>query len=138
MLKRSLVLLLVVCGVSLVFASVAVAGSSAGFGLASFEGSLLNANGTVDTQAGSHPYALTFGFSFNTAYSEKLGYEAPVGQIRNMNFNLPPGLIGNPQAVSQCTRKTFDKGEFVTDGAPCPASSEVGVNAVHIGSWISL
>ncbi len=136
MLKRSLVLLLVVCGVSLVFASVAVAGSSAGFGLASFEGSLLNANGTVDTQAGSHPYALTFGFSFNTAYNEKLGYEAPIGQIRNMNFNLPPGLIGNPQAVSQCTRKTFDKGgeEFVTDGAPCPASSEVGVNAVHIGS----
>ena len=37
------------------------------FGFADFQGWFSNADGTLDTQAGSHPYELTFEFDLNTA-----------------------------------------------------------------------
>ncbi len=47
-----------------------------------------------------------------------------------MNINLPPGLIGDPEAVPQCIRKNYNEGE----NGGCPADTEVGINAVHLGA----
>jgi hypothetical protein len=49
-------------------ASIPVTFSStgAGLGFSNFDGWLSNADGTADTQAGSHPYSLTIAFSANS------------------------------------------------------------------------
>ncbi len=48
---------------------VAVAPGIPGFGVAAWEGWFSNADGTTDTQAGSHPYTATFAVNFNQVAS---------------------------------------------------------------------
>jgi hypothetical protein len=91
-----------------------------GFGFHSLEASL------SDTQAGSHPN-LTVTLDFN---NQPNGNEEPTlvgGEARDLSVNLPPGLVGNPTAVPQCTRQQLD-------AESCPASSEVGVDTIGLGS----
>ncbi len=87
-----------------------------------------NANGTVDSQAGSHPYELTVITNFNT-YMSGNGFPeeqaSAGGQVRNVTFNLPPGFVGNPYAVPRCTLAQFNK----EDG--CPPETQVGVAAIE-------
>ncbi len=80
------------------------------FGLSSFSTEL------SDTQAGAHPN-VNVSFALNTD-SEEEG--RPIGQLRRVKVELPPGLIGNPQAIPQCTPHEFEEVE-------CKSSSEVGV-----------
>ncbi len=84
-----------------------------------------------DTQAGSHPYQLTTTFNLNQrnvaeSYGPpSLNYPAPALQ-RNLNFRLPAGLIGDPNAVAQCRGGDF--GASFTEGANgCPADTAIGV-----------
>jgi uncharacterized repeat protein (TIGR01451 family) len=85
------------------------------FGFESFDAWFSNANGTLDTQAGSHPYGLTVSFALNHS-----GYE-PTGEARDITINLPRGLIGNPTVVPRCTVAELNSAE-------CPTESEVGVD----------
>jgi len=78
----------------------------------------LNRNGTLATQAGSHPYAFTLHFELNTD-SEGL---TEGGEMRTALTDLPPGLIGNPLAVPRCPRQSFE-GTLPN----CPVGSQVGV-----------
>lgn len=102
----------------------------AGFGFSAFNALLTNEDGTTDTQAGSHPYELAISFGLNTTVSGDplptyfgLREEAPAGgEARNLNVNLPPGLVGNPRAVPQCTRPQFDEGY----GGECPTDTIIG------------
>lgn len=77
-----------------------------------------NADGTLDTQAGSHPYEATFNFDMNTVKREGEAKSAG-GEFRNLTVDLPPGLVGNPTAVPQCTRQ-----QLVAED--CPSLSMVG------------
>jgi hypothetical protein len=97
------------------------AAAEAGFGIApgSLSFAAENANGTLDTQAGSHPYAFTLDFNLN--FDEVTG-KTEGGEARDIITDLPPGLLGNPQAVEACPRKAFET--VVPD---CPPSSQVGV-----------
>ena len=81
-----------------------------------------NPDGTIDTQAGSHPYELTLAFATNSTGTEG-GAESPNGEPRALDVNLPPGLVGEPGAVPKCTREEFD-------GEVCPPDSEIGENHV--------
>ena len=103
---------------------------------------LTNADGTPDTQAGSHPYNMTVAFALNSIISkdDKIStntssFEAEVpagGELRNLNVNLPPGIVGNPEAVPQCTRLELVKED-------CPLASQVGENWSMIGpDWIGI
>lgn len=74
-----------------------------GFGFHSFQASF------TGTQAGSHP-DVTVGFELNNALNQGNSYEPVGGEVRNLAVNLPPGLIGNPTAVPQCTRQRLDTG----------------------------
>ncbi len=68
-----------------------------------------------DTQAGGHP-------DLSTSFA----LESP-GQpesARNVTFNAPEGLFGNPNAVTQCTAADFAL-------AQCPSSSQVGLITVR-------
>jgi hypothetical protein len=77
-----------------------------------------NKDGTIDTQAGSHPYAYTVNFKFNTDGSGN----PEGGQVRDIIADLPPGLIGNPQAVPRCPRQQFEGGT-----PQCPNDTQIGI-----------
>jgi hypothetical protein len=102
---------------------VVFAPGEAGFGFANADAWVTNANGTADTQAGSHPYELTVVFALNT--HDIPGYElAAGGEPHALNVSMPPGIVGEPGAVPQCPREQFDAG--TESGEGCPADTEIG------------
>jgi hypothetical protein len=96
-------------------------------------------DGTPATQAGSHPYELTTTVNLNPGgeFAGQPGVPFPDGDVRDLRFELPPGLIGNPTVVRQCTLAQFDTPHSSPleaqhlSGESCPAKSQVGVLAVH-------
>jgi hypothetical protein len=106
----------------------AVSNATPQFGVQNFEVWASNANGTTDTQAGSHPYELTTAFDLNTLAESETGDEGftPAGEIQNLVVDLPTGIVGDPNAVAECPRSIFDE-------ESCPASTQVGVDTADIG-----
>jgi hypothetical protein len=105
----------------------------ASFGITSFEAAATNDAGGPFTQAGGHPYALTTTFALNTTASE-LGpqFPDPDQNIKDVEVALPPGLIGDPQALPKCRYQ-----EFTT--FTCPPSTQVGTVALDSsdGSFVN-
>jgi hypothetical protein len=91
-------------------------------GLSRWDTWLSNADGTIDTQAGSHPYELTTIFELATGVDGKGNGFLVGGEARNLEVRLPPGFLGNTLAVPQCTRAQLATG---TRGN-CPQASQVG------------
>ena len=104
---------------ALLAALVLPASAQADFGLipGSLSATALNRDGTIDTQAGSHPYAYQVKFALKT---DSNGISEG-GEMRDVIAELPPGLFGNPLAAPQCSRQEFEGGE-----PHCPPSSQVG------------
>jgi hypothetical protein len=93
----------------------------ASFGVESFEEPASEQNGSPATQAGSHPYSVTFTFSLNHEATKERGLsELPDGNAKDLEFNLPPGLVVNLLGVTRCS-----EAELQTER--CPPSSQVGV-----------
>jgi hypothetical protein len=84
-----------------------------------------NANGTIDTQAGSHPYSATFTFDLATALKDKGSLVPAGGEVYAIEEATPPGLVGDPNAVPQCTRALFRLGE-------CPSASQIGMATITL------
>jgi hypothetical protein len=103
--------------------TIPVSAEPAAYGLAGFEMSPFNEDGTEATKAGSHPFELTTTLALNQTASRE-----PVALPKDLSFHLPPGLIGNPNAVSQCTMADFFT--LVKETNLCPPSSVVGVSSV--------
>jgi hypothetical protein len=77
-----------------------------------------NRDGTLATQASSHPYAFTTHFDFNT---DAQGHPEG-GEARDVHSELPPGFLGNPRALPTCPRQSFD-GPVPS----CAPSTQVGI-----------
>jgi hypothetical protein len=109
------------------------------FGVENFSLVPTNEDGSVDTQAGSHPFQLTTTIETTNGLDRRpernnIGRPQPAGLMKDMHFELPAGLIGNPQAIPQCTSQEFDA---ITEGFAnnlCPADTAIGVASVDIGS----
>ncbi|HXS34922.1 MAG TPA: hypothetical protein VN758_14260, partial [Solirubrobacterales bacterium] len=90
---------------------------------ASFAPDFFTADGvTTEREAGAHPDLLTTPFDFNTVILPAVDFlegKAPAGNIRDLHVDAPPGFIGNPSAVGECTQAEFTYNE-------CPRSSQVG------------
>src|SRR3954449_6271307 len=67
----------------------------------------------ADVKAGAHS---DFTLSFDLGGSET---------IRDLDVNLPAGLIGNPNNAAQCKQADFDNDA-------CPAASKVGTQTVNV------
>jgi hypothetical protein len=110
----------------------AVSSEATPFGVESDELTPENVGGTLDTQAGSHPFQLTSTLALNqTAAAE------PVSLAKDLNFILPPGLIGNPMPLPQCTIKQFLKFFFVAGGIAineCSPQTAIGVAEVTVNA----
>jgi hypothetical protein len=99
--------------------------ADAGFGLSSGDAWFSNADGSIDTQAGSHPFSFTVGFGMNMSSNG-----APnIAPLRNVTVKLPPGIVGDPHAVPQCTRQQFDGLPF----SECSPDTQVGVDLAGLG-----
>jgi hypothetical protein len=96
-----------------------ISSGAPGFGFAGLDAWFTNADGTIDTQAGSHPYEATFSFDLNQAGARSAG-----GSLRDVSVALPPGLVGDTGAVPQCTRQQFLSALL----GGCPASTQVGID----------
>jgi hypothetical protein len=116
MLKRLLPVLLAL-SIPMLFAGSAFAD----FGLQGFGVTATNQDGSTDVQAGSHPYALTTSFSLNK--SEETGepgrgkFRAAGGGIKDVQVELPPGLVGDPNATPKCSYAAFTARECPNDTA---------------------
>ena len=102
--------------------SVSVSDAPTPFGITSFSLEPFNEDGTPATQAGAHPFELTTSLALN-----QFGRQ-PVELAKDLNFQLPPGLIGNPTAVEQCTMTDFFS--LVLETNLCSPRSVVGVATV--------
>jgi predicted secreted protein len=95
------------------------------FGVDQYELRPENASGGPDTQAGSHPFQLT------SVIGLKQGPEPgkPPAAVKDLHFDLPPGLIGNPTILKQCPLSKF---AVVIEPAInlCPADTAIGVASV--------
>ncbi|MGH2903271.1 MAG: hypothetical protein ACRDK7_06775 [Solirubrobacteraceae bacterium] len=102
----------------------------ASFAVTEFKAEAINQNGTLDTRAGSHPYEATTSFTFsqgtNGEYPEDVS-----GNVKDIELELPPGFIGNPQATQQCPLATFE-----AKSEECPADTQVGVVTITFGGYL--
>ncbi len=105
------------------------------FGIESYTLVPENVGGSVDTQAGSHPFQVTSVVNANSAPGvfEEGGQTGGAARLRPRTValakdyiaRLPAGLVGNPTPFAQCTDAQFDT---VQNGfTSCPAASAVGV-----------
>jgi hypothetical protein len=109
----------------------AVAGaSSTRFGAEQYEFEPENEHGEPDATAGSHPFQLTTTFNLNQTYglSKENGAVSPQSPAlqKDLSFELPPGMLGNPDAVPQCPDIAF--GAIENNGInACPDDTAIGV-----------
>ncbi len=96
------------------------------FGFAHASAWFSAANGEFDAQAGTHPYGFTFNFDLNAQ-----SYGPAGGELRNLTLNLPPGFIGDPQAVERCTRERFN-------AERCQGGAQVGTDTADLGGTVTL
>jgi hypothetical protein len=108
---------------------VTVSSTPAAFGFAQWDAWFSNADGTLDTQAGSHPYEATFNYKLNTVLK---GTESVLpAETRNIEVLLPPGFVGDPTAVPQCTHQQLNEGS-------CPADTLIGTTRVFAVPGVTL
>jgi hypothetical protein len=103
------------------------------FALESYEIASETEGGSPDAQAGSHPFQFTTTFSLssqavpthNDYLNTTVAEVQPLELAKDLRFNLPPGLIGNPTPIPKCSLATFTL-SLVSD-AHCPNDTVVGV-----------
>ena len=129
-------LLICLCAISVSATPAQAAGGEFGFkpGAEGFDFNAIKADGTPAVEAGTHPYELSGTVNFNEGPESpgQPGVPFPAGDLRDMRFELPQGLIGNPSVVTQCTLAQFNTprvSPFETSlaGESCPDKSQVGV-----------
>ncbi len=112
---------------------VTVNGAPTPFGIEGYELSPENEDGSPDVQAGSHPFQLTTAIALNRVaesyefFGQHRLASQPAALAKDLRVNLPPGLIGAPSAVAQCTDLEFGHTIKPAEINQCPAESAVGV-----------
>jgi hypothetical protein len=97
-------------------------GPIAPFGVESYAVYAEEEGGSLDTQAGSHPFQFTSALALNQTGS--LG--EPPALARGLAFALPTGLVGNATVTPRCTDAQF--GTSVSGNSDeCPADTAIGV-----------
>lgn len=92
-------------------------------GLASANTWFSNANGTLDRQAGSHPYTAAFNYTVVSSLKSDGEISFPGGELRDLEATVPPGFVGNLSSIPQCRQY-----EVTTE--KCPPGSVVGILSI--------
>jgi hypothetical protein len=104
------------------------------FGFKAFETAVLDELGDDYVQAGGHPFSAGASLQFNdhvkAAFDLDAKLRASNGLARVVRTELPPGLVGNPEALAQ---KCESVGDVLRAPSSCPAASAVGGITVETG-----
>ena len=96
--------------------------------------------GTPETQAGAHPFAVEQRISFETKEDPGSGEEVPDGATKDLEVEVPPGLLGSPEATERCSGPDFIN-VIQEDKIPhCKNAAVVGVvtaEVEHEGNFAS-
>jgi hypothetical protein len=107
------------------------------FGVDAFDGQLTDAAGGPVTQAGAHPATASVSFGFNT-YTNPLplgGPAWPVEPVKDVLVDLPPGLVGDPTGVDQCSLGQLVQRNRAENRTFCPSTSQVGTILLRLDNW---
>jgi hypothetical protein len=118
--KAIVISVVLALGIGLTGVASASADSFGAIELTEFDGAALEQSGEAATQAGSRPFSASTTFTLATTVTPA-NKEYPTDLLKDAIVELPPGLIGNPQGVPQCTE---DQLQVLFD---CPVGSQVGV-----------
>ncbi len=118
---------------------------SAPYGIEDYGFRAENEGGSLDTQAGSHPYQVIGTFVFNQGPDGDVGGNTepkstpstaagpePIEQPKDVIGNLPAGLLGNPRPVPACSLGTFLGPTVNIEENDCSPQTAVGVALVTI------
>jgi hypothetical protein len=110
------------------------AAAQASFGFSHFNATVTAEGGEAEaTLSGSHPYSMITEADF------ELAGESSDGDLENLHLDLPPGLIENPSAVTQCPSFLFStprSSPFESpslSGESCPSTSQIGIVTLKTG-----
>jgi hypothetical protein len=89
--------------------------------------------------AGSHPQSLRTELNLNLGpeLPGEPGVPVTDGDVKDLELELPPGLVENPAVVAQCSQAKFHTPRGTTpfeeslSGASCPQSSQIGTAQVR-------
>jgi hypothetical protein len=101
------------------------------FGISHFDGLASNVDGSVNTQAGSHPYAFFNSMSFKLRTDEQ-GSQVTDGQVKDAHVELPAGFVGDPGATPKCTEAQLIAGGFI---GSCPENTQVGIAEIEFSNF---
>jgi uncharacterized repeat protein (TIGR01451 family) len=106
-----------------------VAATPPDFGIEAFDTRFgADSEGTPFWRAGGHPYDFDTQIRFNSLTDPAWGPVWAAGSARDISVDLPPGLIGDPTVLGQCTAEEAAH----PSGTPaCPTSSQVGLVRVR-------
>jgi hypothetical protein len=104
-------------------------GSGNSFGVADYQLIAEEEGGATSTQAGVHPFQLTTITTLATSEAAPVAKEQqPAAMTKDLNYQLPPGVIGNPTPLPHCTDLQFTTLEPPTrEHNECEAKTAIGV-----------
>ena len=133
-------LLVAILAAALAGLAFGAAPAQAVFGLSEFDVRITEKDSTPgnpfddpdQTQAGSHPYAVTtfFGLNFHEVAGQPFPFNfAPDERLRDLLIEQVDGFSGDATAIPRCSTADFSAGPQTE----CPDSSVVGVSAIAAG-----
>jgi hypothetical protein len=103
------------------------AGADPALKFTEFTAGAFDQNGNPDTRAGAHPWELRTTFAFEATADPSGLLNVPNAAVSDTTFELPPGVLGNPQAVPQCRQEQIE----IPLGS-CPATTQIGVAQIDL------
>ncbi|MGN6372472.1 MAG: hypothetical protein ACTHM1_05720 [Solirubrobacteraceae bacterium] len=94
--------------------------------ISEFSTALTAPGGAELSQAGAHPDVTTLiRFKTHMRQGPEHPYEMTDGNPKDIEVNMPPGVIGDPGAVPTCTQEQLRGNGFASE---CPIDTQVGTN----------
>jgi hypothetical protein len=107
------------------------------FGVNTFTTSVRDSLGEPFSQAGGHPFQASTEIVLNTTSGDNASLVNAGGDAKEVQAELPPGFLGNPQNVTQCPAIDLPPPGVESNGSGCPADSAVGYVAVAVGGTVT-
>jgi hypothetical protein len=109
------------------------------FGVDAFDGLVSGPGGSAYTAAAGHPDSISTYIDFNTATKSAAGgAEAPlkgdylpVAPAKDIDVDLPPGFVGIPTGIEQCSNAALANVEGYSPIPLCSPESQVGVASLR-------
>jgi len=106
---------------------------AAAFGIDSADVYFGDEAGSPAVEAGSHPFSVTTSFSVDSVLNEE-GGEEPTDDLRNLQVQLPVGVVGIPAATPRCSGADFADIDITTEPQLPNCSNDSVVGYVKVRS----